>query len=123
MKDITYAFVVESLIYTQTCTHPDISFVIRMLGRFQTNLGWDHWVTAKKVMQYLQGTKVYILTCKHTENLKVIGYSNSNSTRCLDSRKSTSRYVFLLASEVVLWKSLKQSLCFLHYGSRICGML
>ena len=47
---LPYAFVVGSLMYAQTCTHLGVSFAVGMLGRFQSNLGWDHWVTTKKVM-------------------------------------------------------------------------
>ena len=42
MKNIPYAFVVGSLIYTQVYTRPDITFVVRMLRRYQSNPGLDH---------------------------------------------------------------------------------
>ncbi|KAL0411899.1 UNVERIFIED_CONTAM: Secreted RxLR effector protein [Sesamum latifolium] len=61
-----------------------------MLGRFQSNPGLDHWRAAKKVMRYLQGTKDYMLMYRRTENLKVVGYSDSDFAGCVDSRKSTS---------------------------------
>lgn len=35
MKDIPYASVVGSLRYSQTCTRPDISFIVGMFGRYQ----------------------------------------------------------------------------------------
>jgi len=34
MENIPYAFVVGSLMYVQTCTRPDISFAVDMLGRY-----------------------------------------------------------------------------------------
>jgi hypothetical protein len=37
MKSIPYAFAVGSLMYAQVCTRPDIAFITRLLGRFQTN--------------------------------------------------------------------------------------
>ncbi|GMH08443.1 hypothetical protein Nepgr_010283 [Nepenthes gracilis] len=40
--------------YAQVCTRPDIAFAIRILGRFQSNLGIEHRKAAKKVMRYLQ---------------------------------------------------------------------
>ena len=49
MKKIPYAFAVESLMYAQVCTRPDIAFVVGMLGRYQSNPGLDHWRAAKKV--------------------------------------------------------------------------
>jgi Reverse transcriptase (RNA-dependent DNA polymerase) len=42
MKQIPYASVVGSLMYAQVCTRPDITFVVRMLGRYQTDPGMDH---------------------------------------------------------------------------------
>ena len=47
---------------------------------------------------------------RQTNNLKVIGYSDSNYTGCIDSQKSTSGYVFMLVSETVSWRSAKQTL-------------
>ena len=42
MKDIPYASIVGSLMYAQTCTRPDISFAVEMLGRYQSNPRMDH---------------------------------------------------------------------------------
>jgi len=53
MENILYAFVVGSLMYAQTCKRPDISFVVGMLGRYQSDMGLDHWKTAKNVLRYL----------------------------------------------------------------------
>ena len=51
MKNIPYAFAVESLMYAQVCTRPNIAFVVGMLGRYQNNPGIDHSKAAKKVMR------------------------------------------------------------------------
>ena len=37
MQKVPYASAVGSLTYAQTCTRPNISFVIGMLGRYQSN--------------------------------------------------------------------------------------
>jgi hypothetical protein len=42
MEGIPYAFALESLMYAQTYTRPDISFAVSMLSRYQTNPGMDH---------------------------------------------------------------------------------
>jgi Reverse transcriptase (RNA-dependent DNA polymerase) len=57
MKQISYASVVESLMYAQVCTHPDIAFIVGMLGRYQIDTGMDRWKAAKKILRCLQGTK------------------------------------------------------------------
>ena len=96
--------------YAQVCTKPDIAFPIGVLGRYQSNPGIDHWRAAKKVMRYLQGTKDYMLMCRRTDSLKVIGYSDSDFAVCVDSRKSTSGSIFKLAHGAVSWRSAKQTL-------------
>ena len=110
MKNIPYASAVGSLMYAQVCTRPDIAFVVGMLGRYQSDPGLDHWRAAKKVMRYLQGTKDYMLMYRRTDNLEVIGYSDSDFAGCIDSRKSTSGYIFMMASGAVSWRSAKQTL-------------
>ena len=59
--------------HAQVCTRPDISFVVGMLGRYQSNPGLDHWRDAKKVLRCLQGTKDYMLMYKWSDDLEVIG--------------------------------------------------
>ena len=78
-----------------------------MLGRYQSNPCIDHWKVAKKVLRYLQGTKDYMLTFKRSDKLEVIGYTYSYFDGCLDSRKSTFGYLFLLAKWEISWKSVK----------------
>ncbi|XP_047253625.1 secreted RxLR effector protein 161-like [Capsicum annuum] len=109
MKYIPYASIVGSLMYAQTRTRPDISFVIGMLGRYQSNPGMDHWKAANKVLRYLQGTKEHMLTYRRSDHLDLIGYSNSDYASCVDTRKSIFGYLFLLAGGALSLKSAKQS--------------
>ena len=108
MKNIPYTSVVGSLMYAQVYTR--IAFVVGVLGRYQSNPGIDHWRAAKKVMRYLQGTKDYMLMYRRTYSLEVIGYSDADFASCVDSRKSTSGYIFKLADGAVSWRSAKQNL-------------
>ncbi len=107
MKSIPYASVVRSIMYAQVCTRPDLAFVTGMLGRYQSNPGLQHWKLAKKTL-YLQGTKDLMLTYRKSENLEVVGYSDSDLAGCIDDKKSTSGYIFTLAGGAISWKSSKQ---------------
>lgn len=62
------------------------------------------------VIRYLQRTKAFILTYQKYSHLEVIGYSNVDFVGCLDSRRSTSSYVFILGGGAISWKSIKQTL-------------
>ncbi|XP_057965280.1 secreted RxLR effector protein 161-like [Malania oleifera] len=110
MENIPYASAVGSLMYAQVCIRPDIAFAVGMLGRYQSNPGMDHWKPAKKVMRYLQGTKDYMLTYKHVDDLEVVVYTDLDFAGCQVSKKSTSGYVFMLAGGAISWKSIKQTI-------------
>jgi hypothetical protein len=92
------------------CTCPDIAFATGMFGRFQKNLGPDHWKGIKKALRYLQGTKGLMLTYRRSDTLEIVGYSDSDFAGCKDTEKSTSGYIFLLAGGAILWKSSKQTI-------------
>ena len=81
-----------------------------MLSRYQSNPGLDHWRAAKKVMRYLKGTMDYMLTYRRSDQLEVIAYSDADFSGCLDTRKSTTGYIFLLAGGAITWCSEKQSI-------------
>ena len=51
-----------------------------------------------------------MLMYRRTNNLEVIGYFDVDFAGCVDSRKSTSGYIFMLASGAVSWRSAKQTL-------------
>ena len=61
-------------------------------------------------MRYLQGTKYYMLMYRQTDNLDLVGYSNVDFASCVDSHKSTSGYIFIIAGGAVSWRSVKQTL-------------
>ena len=110
METSPYAFSIGCLMYAQTCTRPDISFAVGMLSRYQSDPGTAHWVGVKKVLRYLSGTRNYMLSYKRSNHLEVVGYSDADFAGCLDTRKSTSECIFLLAGGAVSWRSAKQTL-------------
>ena len=105
MKNVPYASALGSIMYAQVCTRPDIAFATGLLGRYQSNLGHDHWIAAKKVMRYLKRTKDYMLIYKHVQDLQLVGYLDSDFAGCQDEKKSTTSYIFKLAGGAVSWKS------------------
>ena len=49
-------------------------------------------------------------TYRRTDTLEVVGLSDSDYTGCVDDKKSTSDYIFMMAEGVVSWKSVNQTL-------------
>ncbi|XP_040869041.1 secreted RxLR effector protein 161-like [Glycine max] len=110
MQEIPYVSAVGSLMYAQVCTRPDIVFIVGVLGRYLSNPGLQHWKAMKRVMQYLKRTKGYILAYQKSDNLEIIGYSDFDFAGYQDIKRSTSRYIYMLAGGTISWKSAKQTL-------------
>ena len=70
-KNSLYIFCWELDVWP-TCTRQDISFVVEMLGRYQSNPSLDHWKIIKKVLRYLHGMKDHMLTYRRFNHLEVI---------------------------------------------------
>ena len=51
-----------------------------------------------------------MLTYRRTDTLEVVGFSDSDYAGCVDDKKSTSCYNFMMAKGAVSWKSIKQTL-------------
>ena len=100
-KAVPYPSVVGSLMYAQVCTRPNIAFVVSVLGRYLSDPCQSHWKMDKKVLRYLQGTKDLMLTYQRTDTLKVVGFNDSDYASCVDDKKSTSGYIFIMTEGVV----------------------
>lgn len=111
MKEIPYASAIDSLMFALVYTRPDIRYAVGLLDRYQSNPGLEHWKAVKNVMKCLQGTKEYKFMYRHTDQLEVIGYSDSDFARCVGTRKSTSGYIyFFLSRGAISWRSTNQTL-------------
>ena len=101
MREIPYASAVESLMYAILCTRPNICFVVGMVSRYQSDPSKEHWTTVKHIFKYLWRTRDYMLVY-HDESLESIGYTNSDFQSDIDSRKSTSVYVFTFGGGAIV---------------------
>ncbi|XP_038896396.1 secreted RxLR effector protein 161-like [Benincasa hispida] len=101
MQKVSYSSVVGSLMYAQVCTHPDITFIVGVLGRYLSNPGIDHWKEVKRVMRYLQRTKNYMLAYRRSKVLEIIGHSDFDYARCQDTLQSTSGHIFMLTGGAI----------------------
>lgn len=77
-------------------------FVASLLFIFKRAPSQVYFGAAKRVLYYLQSIMNYGIMYKIDEDLKLIGYSNSDWVRCVDDMKSTSCYAFISGSSFVL---------------------
>ena len=108
MSRVPYASAVGSLMYAMICTRPDIAQAVGVVSRFMANPGREHWNTVKRILRYVKGTSDVAL-CFEGSDFIVKGYVDSDFVGDLDKRKSTTGYVFTLASGAVSWVSKLQT--------------
>ena len=106
MRAVPYASAVNSLMYVILCTRQDLCHAVSLISRYQQNPGPDHWTAVKYIIKYLRMTRDCMLIYGSDE-LTPIGYTDSNFMSNSDSRKSTSRYVFMLGGGAISWRSIK----------------
>ena len=110
MAKVPYASVVGSLMYCMVCTRPDISQALSVVSRYMHNPGRNHWQAVKWILRYIIGTvDVGLVFQQDMTSQCAVGYVDSDYAGDLDKCRSTTAYVFTLASGPVSWKSNLQS--------------
>ena len=107
MSVIPYSSAVGSLMYLMVCTRPDIAHAVGVVSRFLSNPGKVHWEAVKWIFRYLRGTSKMCL-CFGTSQPVLEGFTDADMAGDLDSRKSTSGYIFTFAGGAVSWQSKLQ---------------
>ena len=67
----------------------------------------DHWTAAKAVLRYIAGTLDLGTTFRQTSTA-VEGYCDADFAGDLDTRRSTTDFVFILSGGVICWSSRLQ---------------
>ena len=102
-----YSALVGSLLYLSICTRPDIAQAVGALARHMAAPTTVHWTAAKHVLRYLAGTVDYGITFGGaTQGLDV--YCDSDYAGDIDTRRSTTAYVFILNGGAITWSSRLQ---------------
>ncbi len=109
MKGIPYASACGSLMYAMVATRPDIAHAVGVVSRYMSNPGKAHWEAVKCILRYLAGTQSRCI-CYGESDLKLQGYCDADMAGDLDTRKSTSGYVFAIAGGAVSWCSRLQKI-------------
>ena len=47
MEEMSYASVVDSIMYAMVCSKSDLAYVVSMISRFMSNSGREHWNAMK----------------------------------------------------------------------------
>ncbi|RVX04508.1 Retrovirus-related Pol polyprotein from transposon TNT 1-94 [Vitis vinifera] len=109
MSKVPYASTIGSLMYAMVCTRPDIAHTVGVVSRFMSRLGKQHWEAVKWILRYLKGSLDTCL-CFTGASLKLQGYVDADFAGDIDSRKSTTGFVFTLGGTTISWTSNLQKI-------------
>ena len=57
MSRILYASTMGSIVYAMMCMRLDVAYLLRVVSRYQSNPGENHWKVVKIILKYLRNTK------------------------------------------------------------------
>ena len=104
----TYRSLVGALQYL-TITRPDISYAVNQVSQFLQAPTLAHFQSVKRILRYIKGTLSFGLTFSHrTPPPALLGYSDADWARCLETRRSTYGYSIFLGGNLVSWSAKKQ---------------
>ena len=109
-NQLKYQKAVESLMYTMTATHSDLTFAGGKFSQFCHLSTVQNWADLQCVFQYLQGSKNVKITYSKVSYKGILRFSDSDYTEDSVNRKFTHEYVFTLAEKVIAWFSQKQKI-------------
>ncbi|KAH9291001.1 hypothetical protein KI387_044130 [Taxus chinensis] len=104
MSKVPYSSVVGSLMYAMVCTRPDITHAMGAVSRFMSDPGKEHWQAVKWILRYLRGTMGTVL-CYNGSDTTLRGYVDSDMAGDVDSRRSTTGYIYTVGGTAVSWIS------------------
>ena len=105
-----YQMIIGCLTYATTATRPDLAAAVGILSKFMSKPGKDHWTGIKRILRYIQGTLNYgLVFSADDKSHTLVGFSDADWAGDLDTRRSTSGYVFQIQGNTVSWCSKRQA--------------
>jgi hypothetical protein len=118
MRDKPFRPILGTIVWGSSGTRPDLSYACCALGHVQSNPNPEHWSILIGVLRYIKGTLDYGIKYSLSTDtdadtpgtgIKPDGYVDSDWAGCVDTRRSTSGYVFFMGGAPVSWSSKRQA--------------
>ncbi|XP_022024067.1 uncharacterized mitochondrial protein AtMg00810-like [Helianthus annuus] len=95
----SYLSLVGALQYL-TITRPDLSYVVNQVSQFLHAPTLNHFQAVKRILCYVKGTLSFGLTYSWPHTTSILGYSDVDWARCLETRRSTYGYSIFLGGNL-----------------------
>ncbi|KAD3642035.1 hypothetical protein E3N88_31259 [Mikania micrantha] len=102
-----YRSLVGALQYL-TITRPDISYAVNQVSQFLQAPTTRHYQSVKRILRYIKGTINFGITFSRPTITTLVGFSDADWARCIETRRSTYGYSIYLGGNLVSWSAKKQ---------------
>lgn len=110
-SNMPYREAVGSLVFLAAVSRPDISYVVNSVSKYLNNHSHKHWRAVKRIFAYLSGTIDYCIEYKDGGSKpELIGFSDADYGSDVETRRSTTWYLFCLANGAISWSSQRQKM-------------
>lgn len=103
-----YREAVGSLMYLAVATRPDISYAVGSVSRFLENPSEEHVSAVKRILRYLKGHQTFGIHFMNITNLSLFAFSDADFAGDIDTRRSTTGYMYTFGSGIICWASERQ---------------
>ncbi|XP_049934544.1 retrovirus-related Pol polyprotein from transposon RE1 isoform X1 [Nymphaea colorata] len=103
-----YRGIVGKLLYI-TVTRPDIAYAVSRVSQFMDKPKKVHWDAAMMILRYLKNSPGTGLFFQNGTSLTISVYVDADYAGCPSDRKSTTGFCVFIGSNLVTWKSKKQT--------------
>lgn len=107
-SEYPYREAVGSLMYLSIATRPDITHAVAIASRYLEKPNMAHENAVKRIFKYLKGTINFGIFYASGGTNKLIGYSDADHAGDIETRRSTSGYIFKLNDGIISWSSERQ---------------
>ncbi|XP_063781257.1 uncharacterized protein LOC134929600 [Pseudophryne corroboree] len=94
--------------YDSIGTHLDITHAVSQASQFAINSGRQHWIAAKIILKYLNGTSSLTLMFTKSKGMTLKVFCDAYWGSDEDDHHSYMEYLLVLAGAAVSWASRKQ---------------
>lgn len=109
-KHLDFPSMAGGILYAASITRPDLAFSAGLLCRYISKWNENIYKAAKHVLRYIRGTTDLCLTYDgHGSQRVLLGYADADWGGCLNTRRSTTGYIFQTYGGVIAWKSRRQA--------------
>lgn len=95
---VPYREAVDALLFISLVSRSDITYAIGVVNRYLDKYSDQHWSAVKRIMRYLSHIRYLGIMYSKGDSLNLVGYSDSDYAADIDTRRSTSGYIFKLSN-------------------------